>query len=452
MDNTKPLPSNLSAEYCVLCAMMIDTDAVALAITELTKEDFFQKKNKIVFITIQRMFNENKVVDLLTLIDRLRKDGYIDMVDGESWINELSDFVLSTGNILNHIEIVKEKSELRKQIIAYRSGINECYEEKKEPKQIMAETFDSISISAKEDKLCSIQDAVMGTIKKIEKAKNTGEGEQTAWFGIKSIDKEVVPKAGRLIIIAGRPAHGKTTLMIQSAIQSSYHKKKSVIISMEMERDDIIIKKLSYISGVNNRKVEYPHNLTAEENKKIAYASEVIHDLEMQISTERSITPTDIRAIALRAKSAMGGLDNIYLDHLQLTSNPKYPKMIDRITENSRQLKILSGDLDCCIIALSQLNRGLEHREDKRPRLGDLRESGAIEQDADMVLGVCSFHNYKDSNDMKDGIKIKGKDFINEDLADLGTVEILKNRFGRLWVSAVKYKKQTGSFKDWDES
>lgn len=450
MDRRK-LPFDNSAECCVLSAMMIDTNAIALAITELDEEDFYNRKNKIIFSAIQDMFNDNMPVDILTLIDRLKKDKRLRDVGGEAWINELSDIVLSPANILFHTKIVKEKSNLRNQITSYMGGINDCYDEEKDPKQIVAETFDNINSKVTEEKLTPIKEAVLKTIKQIDTIKKTGEEDRTAWFGISSIDRNIVPKAGRYVILAGRPAHGKTSLMIQSAIQSSYRNKKSCVISLEMEESDLVIKQISCISGLDSKAVEYSHNLSKEDNEKIAYAGEVLCDFNMHISTKRSITPTDIRAIGLRVKSVMGGLDNIYIDHLQLTSNPLYPKMINRITENSRQLKILAGDLDCCIIALSQLNRGLESRHDKRPRLSDLRESGAIEQDADIVLGVCSFHNYKDDKEMEKGVTIKGQDFTNCDLENLALVEILKNRFGSLWVSSVDYNKTNGNFNDWDK-
>jgi len=448
----RQLPNDTFAENCVISGMMLTNNAIALAITELIKDDFYLKRSKILFITIEKLFNKNIDVDLLTLIDQLKKDGYLEMVKGVEFVNDLSDLVSDPSNILNHIKIVKEKSELRKQILAYTKGIDECYSEINDPKEIISETFNAISSSSTEEKLNSLQSALKNTLAKIDKIKDTGEGEQSAWLGISTIDREVIPKAGRLIVIAGRPAHGKSTLMIQSAIQSGYHNKKSCIISMEMEEDDVVVKQLSYVSGIDNRKIEYTHDQTKDEVEKVAYAAEVLHDLNMFISTKRNITPVDIRAIAIRAKSFMGGLDNIYLDHLQLTSNPKYPKMIDRITENSRQLKMIAGDLNCCVIALSQLNRGLENRIDKRPKLSDLRESGAIEQDADIVIGICSFHNYKDDKNMEDGIKIKGIDFMNHDLANLGVVEILKNRYGGLWTSAVNYEKSNGKFIDWEEA
>jgi len=439
---------DINAEAAVLSAMMIDTQSVAVAVELIDESYFTMNPHKILFNTMERMFNDNTEIDILTLIDNLKTETKLEVVGSEAFINELSDVVLSSANLQHHIDIITKKKELRSIIEAGKWIVRTAESGEKTPQDIQNELFTRITSKSTIKHLFSIQNALRITLKQIQEIKDKNkEEDRTAWFGITSIDNNLIPKKGRLIILASRPAHGKTTLMLQSAITSAYHDKKSCIISQEMEETDLIVKMLAFVSGIDSRRIEYPHDLSALEQKELAQAGETLNDLPIFISTKRGVTPVEIKAIALQAKAKLGGLDNIYVDHLQLTSNPQYPKMIDRMTENSRQLKILTGDISVCVIAISQLNRGLEMRHDKRPKLSDLRESGAIEQDADGVIGLCTFSNYIE--ELEKGIKMVGKEYTQEDLYNLTSVEILKNRYGGLYKSPVNYNKTNGRFIDW---
>ena len=439
-----------NAEASVLSAMMLGTKPVAIATEAVNETHFTRNSHRLIFNAMKDMFDNNINIDIVTLLDRLKSNNQLDAVGGKAFINELSDVVLSSENIMSHIKIIDDKRELRNIEETGKWMVRACEEGKLSPQEIQNEAFKRLTSNVTAKHLFSMQDSVRYTLNKIQQIKEDNDIDRAVWFGINSIDSVIMPKKGRLIIIASRPGHGKSTLMIQSSIISAYHNRKGCIFSQEMERDDLVVKGIAHNSGIDSRRVEYPHDLSSQEQKKLAQAGETLNDLPIYISTSRGVTPSDIKAIALQAKAKLGGLDYIFVDHLQLTSNPAYPKMIDRITENSRQLKIFAGELDVCIIALSQLNRGLESRPDKRPRLSDLRESGAIEQDADGVIGICSFSHYID--DHKNGLDYCGKDYIQEELYKFTSVEILKNRYGGQWKSAVNYNKTNGRFTDWNDN
>ncbi len=442
---------DINAEACVLSAMMIDTKTIATAVDLVTEADFSRRSHKIIFNNIKELFANNIEVDIATLADNLKKNNELEAIGGMAFLNELSDVVLSSANIIYHINIIKTKREANELEEAGKWVVRECQSGKTPPQEIKNKLFSKLTANMFVKHLFSIQTALKTTLTQIQKYKNTKNEDRTAWIGITSIDNNLIIKKGRLIIICSRPAHGKSTLMIQSAITSAYHGIKSCIISQEMEETDLTIKMLAFVSGIDSRRIEYPHDLTTLEQKELAQAGETLNDLPIYISTKRGITPTDAKSISLQAKAEMGGLDNIYVDHLQLTTNPEKKTMIAEMTENSRQLKILAGDLGISVVALSQLNRKPSDRHDKRPRLSDLRETGAIEQDADAVVGLCSFSHYIDNYE-NHNLKLVGKEYTQDDLNELTSVQILKNRYGGLWKSAVKYVKKNGRFTDWDNN
>jgi len=438
-----------NAESAVLSAMMIDRKAIAVAIDQIDATYFHKMEFRTIFIGIKDCFDSNIEVDIVTLSDKLKSKHALDSIGGISLLNEISDIVLSTANLQYHIDIITKIYETNNLEKLGKNLVRMCESGELTPQEITSNVFTKLTSSISTKHLYSMQDAVMNTIKEIEKCKNDRDSVRSAWIGIRSIDNNLIIKRGRFVVLASRPAHGKTSLAIQSAIKSAYHGIKSCIISQEMEETDLIIKGLAFITGIDSKKIEYPHGLTELEKTEVAQATETLNDLPIYISTKRGVTASDCKSICLQAKSELGGLDNIYIDHMQLMICPGKKTLIAEVTKNSRQLKILAGDLGISVIAISQLNRGLEGRHDKRPKLSDLRESGAIEQDTDAVIGLCSYSHYRDEYENSD-LKLLGKTYTADSLYYLTSVEILKNRHGSMWKSAVKYDKMNGRFDDWE--
>lgn len=439
-------PKDLNAEACILSAMMNDKEAIPLAMSEIREEDFEHNGHRIIFTAIEKMFNSGIDIDIITLIDQLKSNNQLKRIGGEDFVNRISDVVLSSANMLNHIEIVKEKAQLRSQMLTYRKALNRCMKQENS-KDISAEVFDSITKDTHTSGLCTIKEATLKTLSMIG-AKT--EQKNTFYTGIDTIDKTLIARPGKLIVIAGRPGHGKSTLAEQGIIQSAFRGYKSCFISLEMEADEIMFKGISYVTGIDSQNLYRSDKLAKEDLDKIQEASEQLSDMPIFFSTKRGINITDIRAIALQAKSVMGGLDNLIIDHIHRMRYGNQERK-NGITDIIIKLKDFAAvtDLNCCVIALSQLNRYLEHRTDKRPRLSDLKETGSIEENADSVIGVCSYHKYKELDEFDNGINLYGRVYDNAELDRLATVEILKNRQGSLCLEACDYDKPKNKFERW---
>lgn len=442
----KQLPQELNAESAILSGMMNDNTALVTAINLIDEKMFYLNKHRIIFSTMKSMFSHKEDIDLITLMAKLGSK--LEQCGGSEYLNGVNDVLLSGANINSYINTITEKSNLRSQILAFKQGIEKCYAGENS-KEVFSKTIQELQSMERSEKLFSAQQATDNTMDKLQRNIKVVGSDKTFWLGLHSIDRYLHPESGKFMVIAARPSHGKSALMQQGLLHSAYRGRKTCLISLEVGETEVTENMLSHISGVDSFRITDPSVLEEGEIFKINQAAEKLYEQTYYINTKRNVSPVDIRAIALQAKAKMGGLDNIIIDHMQLTSNPDYKKMIDRITENSGQFKTIAGDLECNVIALSQLNRGLESRDDKRPKLSDLRESGAIEQDADIVVMICSLSKYKNDPQFETGFKFMGAQYENEELDRLALVSITKNRGGKLWESPVNYDKTTGRFKDW---
>ncbi|MCK9556746.1 MAG: replicative DNA helicase [Candidatus Cloacimonetes bacterium] len=416
-DNSEPssiserkLPSDINAEAAVLSAMVIDADVVSKGIEKLQEGFFARTAHKLIFRTICELFNDGIEVDVLTLINRLERNNHLEKIGGIPYINEIADIVVSSANFEYHLNIVTEQALLRHLIVACNGIIESCYSSVSPVKTIVDEAEQAIFSIAELPhhqgfiKIDQISNEVLHNIDQIASTKSPVTGIGSGFGDLDRLTGGFRP--GQFIIIAARPAMGKTSLALNIASHAAVNlKKKVAIFTMEMAADEVIMRMFSSASEVNMDSMLKGYGMNEEKLTRIMQAAEVLGTKHIYIDESGTNTPLDIRAKTRRLAAEVGGLDLIVIDYLQLMGLTKdRDNRQQEISEISRAMKVLAKDMKIPVIALSQLNRMLENREDKRPRLADLRESGAIEQDADLVMFIYRDEYYYPEKTEKPGI------------------------------------------------
>jgi len=421
-ESKRQSPRDLNAEAAVLSAMMLDNYAAARAIEMLNEEHFDNSAHKKIFTCLIELFEKNIEIDLITVIDKLKQKNQLEDVGGEVFINDLSDIVMSGGNIEFHAKIVVDKALLRQLILASHKIIEECYKADYPVPDIIDEAEQSIFRVAERpgfQTFVKISEVIPETIQNIEEIAQTKKSVTGVPTGFPDLDAKIGGfRPGQLIVIAARPAMGKTSFALNIAFNAAmYNDKKVGIFTMEMEHQELLMRMISSASEVSMDSMLKGYGIDEKKILRISQVAEALSEKEIYIDDNGSNTILDIRAKTRRLKSKLNGLDLIIIDYMQLMSVKRNRENRQQeIAEISRSLKILAKELHIPIIALSQLNRGLESRDDKRPKLSDLRESGAIEQDADLVMFI-----YRDV--------VYNKETENKDIAE---IIIGKNRHGAL--------------------
>ncbi len=406
----RKLPADINAEAAVLSAMIIDSDVVSKGIEKLKEAYFYRLAHKLIMRNISELFNDGIEVDPLTLINRLERNNHLEKIGGIPYINEIADFVVSSANFDYHINIVTEQALLRHLIVACNGIIESCYSSTSDVKTIVDEAEQSIFAIAELPahqgfvKFDQISAEVLHNIDLIASTKVPMTGIGSGYGDLDHLTGGFRP--GQFIIIAARPAMGKTSLALNIASHAAVNLKKRVaIFTMEMSADEVIMRMFSSASEVNMDSMLKGYGMNEEKLIRIMQASEVLSTKQIYIDESGTNTPLDIRAKTRRLAAELGGLDLILIDYLQLMGlSRERDNRQQEISEISRSLKVLAKDMKIPVIALSQLNRMLENREDKRPRLADLRESGAIEQDADLVMFIYRDDYYYPDTSEKPGI------------------------------------------------
>ncbi|PID29933.1 MAG: replicative DNA helicase [Candidatus Cloacimonadota bacterium] len=431
------LPQDINAEAAVLSAMIVDNESVPKALELLEEKFFYKSAHKMIFKAMTSLFEENIEIDIITLIDKLYKDGTLEKCGGKIYINELSDIVLSGANISYHANIVLEKAILRLLITASNNIIETSYKAERDVEEIVdyaEQTIFKIAERPNQKGFVKINDIIPLTLQNIENAASMKSGILGVPSGFPDLDEKIGGfRPGQLIVLAARPAMGKTAFALNLAFNAAMFNDKSVgIFTMEMAADELLLRMISSASEVAMDSLLKGFGIDQEKMLKISQVASVLNDKNIFIDDTGTNTPLDIRAKCRRLKSEYG-LDLVIIDYLQLmSSSGNYrDNRQQEIAEISRSLKILAKELNCPVLALSQLNRGLESRDDKRPKLSDLRESGAIEQDADVVTFI-----YRD-------------EVYNQDTAEKGLAEIIigKNRHGAIGKVELTFLGQYTSFR-----
>jgi replicative DNA helicase len=406
----RKLPADINAEAAVLSAMIIDADVVSKGIEKLKEQFFYRLAHKLIFRVICELFNDGIEVDPLTVINRLERNNHLEKIGGVPYLNEIADFVVSSANFDYHLNIVVEQALLRHLIVACNSIIENCYSSTAPVKTVVDEAEQAIFAIAELPqhqgfiKFDQLSSEVLHNIDTIASTKVQVTGIGTGYGDLDRLTGGFRP--GQFIIIAARPAMGKTSLALNIASHAAVNlKKKVAIFTMEMAADEVIMRMFSSASEVNMDSMLKGYGMNEEKLIRIMQASEVLSSKQIYIDESGTNTPLDIRAKTRRLAAEIGGLDLILIDYLQLMGLSKErDNRQQEISEISRAMKILAKDMKIPVVALSQLNRMLENREDKRPRLADLRESGAIEQDADLVMFIYRDEYYHQEKSEKPGI------------------------------------------------
>lgn len=435
----RTIPHNIEAEQSVLGCNLLDDNVALQIMNTLKAEDFYTESHKTIFEAMNNIHNANKPIDYVTLTDELERMGALDSVGGIDYITTLTNVVPSSANFKHYAEIVKRNSLLRKLIRSSQEIIERAYEGQEEDILSFAEKsiFD---ISEEEDfsNLVAIGDTLGDVLNKFEEIDKGGGSVRGITTGLTELDKLTNGlQRSDLILLAARPSVGKTSLamnIVNNAALMGKH--KCAVFSLEMPKEQITQRTLCSVSGVSMEKAltgkltQNDWKALWEGNKKLANAQIYIDDSSMN-------TAVDVLSKCRRLKREQGGLDLIMIDYLQLMSSPKKSRDANRqqeISDITRNLKIAARELQVPIILLSQLSRDIEKREGHRPVLSDLRESGAIEQDADIVMFI---HNPEKYGDLE-----------TEDGPNVCELIVAKHRNGGLGTIKLKWIPEITTFVD----
>ena len=383
-------PNDTIAEQAVLGSMLVDKDAVISAVEILKADDFYREDNKEIYAAMFELYSLGKHIDMITLKDQLTLRGTIDKVGGTEYIAMLIDNVPTTSNIESYVKIVEEKSIIRQLIKAANNILKLGYAQTEEVDALVEkdekDIFD-IMQSRNSKGYASIKEILVSTFDQIEEMfqnKNKVSGLET---GFVDLDSKISGlNKSDLLIVAARPAMGKSAFVLNIAtFVAKSLKVPTMIFSLEMSKEQMVNRILCSESEVDSMKVKNA-DLNSEEWLKLGEASGRLSEIPLYIDDTPGLSSAELRAKCRKAKLEKN-IGLVIIDYLQLMeSKNKSSSRQQEISEISRSLKILAKELSVPVIALSQLSRATESRVDHRPMLSDLRESGAIEQDADIVM------------------------------------------------------------------
>lgn len=392
-------PQNIEAEQAVLGAMLIDKEAIAKASEILTSSDFYREAHRVIFNAMLELYNKNEAVDMVTVTEILKRDNKLEDIGGLAYITSLANVVLTAANVKYHADIVAEKSVLR-QLVRVSTEIAAMGYEANEDVGTLLDTAESrileISNRKKKADFTPINDVLMESVQNIEKLINNKGGLTGLPSGFADLDKLTSGlHPSDFIILAARPSMGKTALALNIVqnVALRAHKKiggepRSVaFFSLEMSKEQLVNRMLCAEAGIDSQRLRVGE-MGDKDWDALWGACDLMSKAKIYIDDTAGITVMDMRSRARRLK-AEHGLDLIVVDYLQLMQGSgKRNTSGDRqqeVSEISRSLKALARELDVPVLALSQLSRSVEARQVKRPMLSDLRESGSLEQDADIV-------------------------------------------------------------------
>jgi len=400
-------PQNLEAEMAVLGSMLIEEAAIGYAIEMLNSANFYSDSNRRIFDSMLKLYSGNKAVDMVTLIEELKKTGDLDKVGGSSYIASLTTVVPTAANIRHYATIVKEKSILRNLISAATNIISESYDAHGEVGKILDKAerviFD-ISSRKIESSFMPLKEIIKDSIETIDQLyqkKAHVTGIPTGFSDFDSLTAGLHPSD--LVVLAGRPSMGKSALVSSIAEYVGVSEKiPLVIFSLEMSKEQLVQRMLCSHARVNAHNVRTGF-LSQSDWPKLTNAAGKLSDAPIFIDDTAGLSVLELRAKARRVKS-QHNIQLIIVDYLQLMQGmPGAENRQQEISEISRSLKALARELSVPVIAVSQLSRAVENRQDRRPQLSDLRESGAIEQDAD-VVGLLLRDEYYNPTEENKGI------------------------------------------------
>ncbi len=435
MENRLP-PQNIDAEKSILGGLMLETEAWDEVSELLIEEDFYKPAHKKIYAAIRDLHRREMPSDLVTVSNALLERGELDTLGGPAYLAEMIDQTPSTANIHSYAKIVQEKSLLRKVIHASQEFADKAYSQDFETMESFLDTMEAKVFQLAESKstvgLVDASQLVKFSMDKIESLygqNNTVTGVPTGFNELDDLTAGLHP--GELIILAARPSMGKTALSLNIACHAALKEKKNVAyFSVEMGKEQVMIRMLASTAKIRLSDLRVG-KIEDQAWQRLINSAAAISETGLFIDDTSGISPFDIRAKVRRMKAKVG-LDLIIIDYLQLMSmKQRFESREREVSEISKLLKSIAKEMQVPVIALAQLNRGVEGRSDRRPMLSDLRESGSIEQDAD-VIGMI----YREDYYNKDNPEIKG----------LAEIIIAKQRNGPTDTVKLKWMPEYGIF------
>ena len=437
------LPHDLVAEQSVLGAVFISPEIMASLADELTPDDFYRPANKIVFKTMLSLLEKGEPIDATTMISALTNQGDISTIGGMTYVVELVNSTPTSKNVEHYAKLVKEKAMLRKVIADLSESLSSAYQGDVSISDIISKTEKSMLDISNQNtgtgfrNVADILDTHMQIVETRSQTDGFVTGLSTGFVGLDKITTGL--HEGNLIILAARPAMGKTALALNIAKHvATMERKTAVIFSLEMGAEELIERMVASEGMIPGYHLK-TGNLSTDEWKRLVHAQNNLYDVPIFVDDTAGIRISEIRSKARKLSQEMGGLGIIIIDYLQLITGSKRENRQQIVSEISRELKILAKDLRVPVIALSQLSRSVEQRQDKRPMLSDLRESGSIEQDADIVAFL-----YRDAYYQKEHADSQEANNVTELILE-------KNRHGSLGTVKLYFHKEYTKFSSVEE-
>ncbi len=437
------MPHSLEAEQAILGCLLIDTKIQVEVSAYLTEDDFFAESHKNIFNAMDGIIKSNQPVDMVTLTDALEKAGTLQQVGGIQYIAELTNVLPSSANYQNYLDIVTRDSMLRKLIRGSAEIIDECQKssDKNQSLAFAEKTVYDISNTADTSEMVKIGSVIPEVMNKFDELSNDKSSSKGIKTDYKDLDNLLngLHKSD-LIILAARPGVGKTSLAMNLVERVALQGYSCAVFSLEMGKDQLVQRMLCSVAGVSMQNA-VKGQMNKTEWLKISRAKEILSDKRIYIDDSAVIKPRELISKCRRLKNRFG-LDLIMVDYIQLMTPDKTRNSDSRqneITEISRSLKILAKELNVPVIALSQLSRAVETRKG-RPQLADLRESGAIEQDADIVMFI-----HRPDRGLSDEEMIKNN--VQKNVAEL---IIEKHRNGAQGIVNVYFQGECTKFLNYD--
>jgi replicative DNA helicase len=403
-------PQAIEAEKSVLGSLLLDKDAIFKVADFLRPDDFYKSNHQEIFSACLELFQKGEPIDILSVSNRLKEKNLLDSIGGISYLTELANFVPTPHHIVNYARIVQKKRMLRDLIAASQEISALSYEEKNDIEKILDEAERKIFSVAQKNfsqLLRPVKDSLEETIERIEKLARKEKSVRGISSGSPSLDKILAGfQRSDLIILAARPGIGKSAFALNIALNCGLSEKLPVaFFSLEMSADQIIDRLISSLSSVDLWKIRTGYismeDGNSEEGEKIRKTIEILAELPLYICDEGNVNILQIKSMCRRLQ-AENDLGLVILDYLQLLTplNPN-ASPVQQVSENSRALKLMAKELNCPVLVISQLSRAVEQRTPPIPRLADLRMSGTIEQDSDVVMFIYREDKYIQETERK---------------------------------------------------
>lgn len=435
---TRGMPNNVDAEASVLGSILIDNKAADIIIPTLKAEDFYLSQNRLIFEVMKQLQNESKPIDTVSVCDALELKGKLDEVGSIAYLSELAEGVVSAANGEYYASIIKRDSLTRKVIEAGNDIAKFGYEcqDGKDALDNAEKLVYSIAEQSSEKALVKVDDAAALALKNIQDAQSGNVPKNTIYTDFPTFDQKTHGlKPGEMVLIAARPSVGKTAFALNIAANVALnHGKKVAIFSLEMPADLLATRMLAYISKVSLTKMKTRGALTSTDIKKLYNGYKALLATDIYIDDYSMNGPSDVLSKCRRLKREKG-LDLVIIDYLQLMTSQKNGRATEsrqvEVSDMSRKMKIYAKELDCPIVLLSQMSRDVEKRDNHTPQLSDLRESGSIEQDADIVMFLNNPSKYNPALPPNEVI-----------------LDVKKNRSGTIGEIKLDWDGDTTSFKE----